>query len=315
MIAILADQDLGKQRRGCQSACDRTFRRWRLTQGSASAAAVLRTPNTDDAELRGHPVQHLADALSDRVQGATTTCTGLRAHVDLDLFTRQMIGKGLAPWLPVFRLGSRLLRSFGTRFVGLDVLQSKRELVCINTLGSAAEPCPLKLFDDQLESFDLAVAPRNNRGHVAHKTMQQDRIRRKIIEIELHDESYSNPLIRSSNFAIFDAGFYTSSARESRLPSALRRAPIDAFNQHRELRRCERHRAARLAQRRPYEAALLQPLGEQTKSVPIPEQDLHRVRLLAPEGEEMTRERVLLEHLLHQDCEAVEALAIMWSST
>jgi integrase len=39
---------------------------------------------------------------------------------------------------------------------------------------------------------------------------------------------------------------------------------------------------------------LLQPLGEQTEPVPVPEQDLHRVCLPATEGEEMTRERIHL---------------------
>src|SRR5262249_57525156 len=126
-----------------------------------------------------------------------------------------------------------------------------------------------------------------------------DRIGRKIIEIKLHDESYLETLIRSSNFAIFDAGFYTSSARKRRLPGAVRSAPIDAFNQYRELCWRERHRAARLAQRRPDEAAVLQPLVEQAESVPIPEQDLHRVGLLAAEHEEMTPERLLLQHFFH----------------
>src|SRR5262249_7722683 len=306
--AIFVDQDLREQGRRRQSTCDRALRRQRLEHRSARAAAVFGAANADHTELRGHPVQHLADTLSDRVQHAAATCAGLSANVDLDLFTRQMIGKRLAPWFPVVRFGSRLLTSLSAGFIGLDILQAKRELVSIEALGSAAEPRPLKLLDDQLESFDLAVALLYNGGHVAHKTMQQDRIGRKIIEIELHDKSYSNLLIRSSNFAVFDARFCASSACKRRLPGALRRAPVDAFNQHRELRRCECHRAARLAQRRPNEAAVLQPLGEQTESVPIPEQDLHRVRLLASEGEQMTRERVLLQHLLHQDCEAVEAL-------
>src|SRR5262249_40291633 len=38
------------------------------------------------------------------------------------------------------------------------------------------------------------------------------------------------------------------------------------------------------------------------------EQNFHRVRLLAAERKQMTRERILLEHRLHQHGEAVEAL-------
>jgi len=98
------------------------------------------------------------------------------------------------------------------------------------------------------------------------------------------------------------------------LPRALRRAPVNAFDQHRELRRRERYRAARLAQRRPDEPALLQSLGEETQPVAVPEQDFHRVRLSAAEGKQMTRERVFLEHCLHQDGQAVEALSLMHCS-
>jgi len=52
---------------------------------------------------------------------------------------------------------------------------------------------------------------------------------------------YSNTLIRRSEFAIFHAGF-CDSACERRLPHALGCAPVDAFDQHRKLRRrqCDR---------------------------------------------------------------------------
>jgi hypothetical protein len=61
------------------------------------------------------------------MQRAAAACAGLRADVDPDLFTRQMIGKRLAPWLPVLWSGGRLLRGFRAGLVGLNVLQSKRE--------------------------------------------------------------------------------------------------------------------------------------------------------------------------------------------
>jgi hypothetical protein len=70
-----------------------------------------------------------------------------------------MIRERLASRLAVLAFATRLLRGLGARFVGLNILQSKRELVGIDALGSAAEPRPLKLFDDQLEPLDLAIAP------------------------------------------------------------------------------------------------------------------------------------------------------------
>src|SRR5450432_4068735 len=61
-------------------------------------------------------------------------------------------------------------------------------------------------------------------------------IGRQIFNIEPHVRFYSNALIRRSKFAIFYAGFCVVSARKSGPPDALRCAPVDAFNQHRELR-------------------------------------------------------------------------------
>jgi hypothetical protein len=48
---------------------------------------------------------------------------------------------------------------------------------------------------------------------------------------------------------------------------------------------------------RPHEPALIDSLGEETQPVAVPEQDLDDPRPLAPEGEQMTRERVLLQRV------------------
>src|SRR5262249_37041631 len=245
VIAIFADQDLREQRRRRQASCDRALRRRRLRHRSASAAAIFGAANADDTKLRRHPIQHLADALADRGRLTATASADRRADLDPDLFTRQMIGEWLAPRLSILRFRPRFLRGFSARFVGLNVLQSKRKLIGIDALGPAPKLRALKLLDDQLEPVDLTLVLLNDGRHVAHKAMQQSRIRRKIVEIELHDESYANTLIRSSTFAFFHAGFRIFSASERGLPFALRRAPVDAFDQHRELRRRKRYRAAR----------------------------------------------------------------------
>jgi len=104
--------------------------------------------------------------------------------------------------------------------VGFNVLESDRELIGIAGLGPAAKPRALKLLDDQLEPFDLVVAALDNRCNVAHETMQQNRIGWKVIEIKLHDKSYANALIRSSNFPIFHAGFFSRRARASKCAPA-----------------------------------------------------------------------------------------------
>lgn len=57
-------------------------------------------------------------------------------------------------------------------------------------------------------------------------------------------------------------------------------APVDAFDQHGELRRGQHHRAAGIAHSRPDEAALTEPLAEQAKPIAVQEQDLERVSVL-----------------------------------
>ena len=59
---------------------------------------------------------------------------------------------------------------------------------------------------------------------------------------------------------------------------------------------------------RPREAALLQPLGEQAEALAVPVQNLDQVAAPAAEHEQVARERLLLQHLLRQHRQAVEAL-------
>src|SRR5262249_6020454 len=62
-VAIFTDQDLREQRRSRQATGDGPLWRRRLTHRSAGATAVFGSANADDTQLRGHPIQHLADAL------------------------------------------------------------------------------------------------------------------------------------------------------------------------------------------------------------------------------------------------------------
>lgn len=112
-------------------------------------------------------------------------------------------------------------------------------------------------------------------------------------------------LIRRSDLALFDKGF-CNSAGEKRSPEALRRTPVDAFDQHRKLRWRQRHRAARLRQARPEKVSAVDALGEQAQPRPIPKQDLQERGILAAEDEQMTRERILLKIFLR---------AAIWSTT
>jgi hypothetical protein len=104
------------------------------------------------------------------------------------------------------------------------------------------------------------------------RILQKYCISREVVEIELHVRFYSNTLIQRSDFALFDAGF-CGSAGEKGSPESLWCAPVDALEQHGELRRRQRYRAARLRQAWPEKIAAVDALGEQAQSRAIPKQD------------------------------------------
>jgi hypothetical protein len=90
-----------------------------------------------------------------------------------------------------------------------------------------------------------------------------------------------------------------------------------AFERVAELRRGDRHRPDRRAggargrRRRPDEAAALQPLGEQARTLPVVPDDLDEISAATSEHEQVTRVRVLRQLLLHQYGERREAFALM----
>src|SRR5512132_310098 len=83
--------------------------------------------------------------------------------------------------------------------------------------------------------------------------------------------------------------------------------PVDALEQHRQLRRAQRHPA--LPGLRPDEPAPLQPLGEQAETLTVPIQHLDQLAAPAAKDEQMPGERILPQHLLRQQRKPVEPLA------
>jgi hypothetical protein len=100
VVAIFADQHLGKQRRRRQAAGNRPLWRCRLADRAASPARVF-GPDSHDTQLGSHPVQHLADALADATQGPATARACVAGNIQNHIFTRQMLGQwpalGLRP--------------------------------------------------------------------------------------------------------------------------------------------------------------------------------------------------------------------------
>jgi hypothetical protein len=86
--------------------------------------------------------------------------------------------------------------------IGVEIFEPKRELITVETLGATPILGALKLFDDQTKTLDLTVSMLDERGDVAHQTVQKGWVRRQIVEIKLHVRFYSDVLIRRIKFAM-----------------------------------------------------------------------------------------------------------------
>src|SRR3990167_81565 len=92
-----------------------------------------------------------------------------------------------------------------------------------------------------------------------------------------------------------------------RSPSALGHAPVDALQQHRQLRRAQADFAA--IGLGPKEAAPLKTLAQQAKGLAVPPQQLDDVAASATKDKHMATEWVLQQDFLRHSGQAVEALA------
>ncbi len=90
-------------------------------------------------------------------------------------------------------------------------------------------------------------------------------------------------------------------------PGARRHPPIDALQQHRQLRRRQKDRA--VLGLGPDEATLFQALREQAKALPVPPQHLDQVTAAATENQQLAAEGILTEMVLGQRREAIETAA------
>src|SRR5690606_15704965 len=95
--------------------------------------------------------------------------------------------------------------------------------------------------------------------------------------------------------------------RDLRCVRALRTSPVDAFQQHRQLRAAQVHHAA--LGLRPYKATTLEPLREQAQSITIPPQQLHPIAPPAAKDEQLTGERIFRQLHLYDRSQPVKALA------
>ena len=89
-----------------------------------------------------------------------------------------------------------------------------------------------------------------------------------------------------------------------RTPGFLRVSPVDPGKQIGKLRRRDRHHT--IGRRRPYEPAPFEPLREQAGPLAIMPDQFYQIAAAAPEAEQMTAQRIMLQHLLHTQCQRRE---------
>ena len=96
-----------------------------------------------------------------------------------------------------------------------------------------------------------------------------------------------------------------NSDRDLRRPGPLRPPPVDAFQQHRQLR--ARQENSSFASLRPDESAALKTLLKQTQPVAIEPENFYDVAAASSENEDVTGEGLLVEHCLHLRTQAVKS--------
>ena len=159
VIAVFADQHMGQQCGARQSLGDRSFRCWGLMDRPARAAAVLRPADAQHAQACRHEVEHLADALTDRMKSAAATGTDCAGDVACYIFTRQAIRQRLTSWcrFGTIIIDARRQRRAHPGNVDIEVFETERKLIIVQPLRSPAELRALQALNNRLETVHLGA--------------------------------------------------------------------------------------------------------------------------------------------------------------
>ena len=199
-IAELADHHVHHQRLSGHAAINGPLRRRGDHHGPLAAAAGIAGPTRDThAKLGRRDVQLFGAQFADRVQGAATTRAVVVLHVDHHLVARQMsrqgtmiaVGPRCAPRLILPR-GGRILCGLvlGDRL--LEVLQSELELIPSELFRAAAKLMTQQALDQPPQLVVLGVQFTLLMHHRPQHLLQDGRIVRQRVEVNLHDVIMNN---------------------------------------------------------------------------------------------------------------------------
>jgi hypothetical protein len=204
------------------------------------STTVLGPADLQYPQLRRHPVEHFAHRVFDKVQGTAAARAGRLIDAKHYFFARQMRGQRLSmreSFNDRFNRCGLLCTRKGSAQIGVQVLKSEGELIGTQLLRSCAELSALEFADDEAKTFNFIVSLRQAARHIAHQLVQEGLIGGQILKINPHGRSYFFAVQRARKGAVISQYFKSFSRREFRLPGALWISPVDALDEHRELRR------------------------------------------------------------------------------
>jgi hypothetical protein len=154
-------------------------------------AAITRPADTDDPKPRGHMVQHLADSLTNHMQCAAATRTGVMLDIEPHVFAGELRRQAWPVYPRPRRFGSRQRKlGFGPCKIGFEVLKTKLQLIVCQPFGPPAKLAALQLLHDQPQSLDFRLS-RGERGAVGgkgpHHPLQRLHIVRQCRNVYVHE--------------------------------------------------------------------------------------------------------------------------------
>src|SRR5208282_2951288 len=191
-----------------------------------------------------------------------------------------------------------------------QILECERQLNGVEPFGPAAEAMALQFFDDSDKALDLATGSGELAGMPLALGQQQStqsvRISRELIEASWHSAMESHPR-RFVAITLAPESPCRGLQRRMRRrhPHSTHTHPIKTFEKSRKLSRGQSHHT--VADCRPPERTLFQPLGDEHKPGAVPEQQLHAIGALGAKDMDDAAIGIGTKTLAHHGSEPVHA--------
>ncbi len=193
--------------------------------------------------------------------------------------------------------GRGVFGCFVSRDALLDLLEAKQKLVLGQRLGASAEAMTLQFLDDLHKALGAQTLGDQHR-------LQRAGIVGRRVGHQVHAGSESLPHAGGNRFAPLRSARYH---RHPSIPHRTDAAPVEAFQQCRELRGRQVH--GTVLNLWPAELTVLQPLGHQYHAGAVPEYQLDPIGALGPEDVDRPRERIGAHRLADQVCQPLGTFA------